>query len=80
MHTVDMGVAPFVVGSILWELVAKGTAYPGSSVDKRLENAFVAYKHFCKRKHIHVQSSAWNVKKLNKKDAKKFPFMKSKAF
>lgn len=80
MHTVDMGVAPFVVGSVLWELVAKGTAFPGSSIDKRLENAFVAYKQFCKRKRIAVQSSAWNAKKLNKSSLRKHAFMKSKAF
>jgi hypothetical protein len=79
MHTVDMGVTPFVVGSVLWEVVANGTCYPGASRDKKLEAAFVAYKKFNKERGILINSSVWSVVKLNKKKASSFAFMKSKA-
>jgi hypothetical protein len=79
MHTVDMGVTPFLVGSVLWELVACGAAYPGASRDSRLAAAFQAYKTYNHRHNISIRSSLWTVKKLNKAKATDFAFMKSKA-
>jgi hypothetical protein len=79
MHTVDMGVAGWVVGNTIWEIIVEEKRLGGSSQDRALELAYHAYKSFCKANSIDVTSTVWTKEKLNRKKATTFPFMKAKA-
>ena len=79
MHTVDMGVAPHVVGNILWEIVTTAEEFGTDSRAKRLERAYIAYRQFCSEIGVTCVSTTWKPEKLNKNSATDYPFMKAKA-
>ena len=46
MHTVDLGVAPHILGNLIWILVASNKSYPGRTQQRRLEVCYRAYRQF----------------------------------
>ena len=80
MHCVDMGVAPHIIGNVIWEIIALGSAAcVDTSRARRLDLGYEMYRQFCKFWGIGVTSAPWNPEKLNKKSAKQPAFMKAKA-